>query len=99
MGAFAGAAQRLGCAFGLQLTVFVSLGHSEAWLPVAKSAVSAWPWGNAARVRFFVARSLTACGGRFRGAARASRVACGSSRGKVKLPRARSHLAKPLGYK
>ncbi|KAG0529503.1 hypothetical protein BDA96_05G104100 [Sorghum bicolor] len=44
MGAFAGAAQRLGCAFGLQLTVFVSLAHSEAWLPAAKTAVSAWPW-------------------------------------------------------
>ena len=99
MGAFAGAAQRLGCAFGLQLAVFVSLAHSEAWLPAAKIAVSAWPWGNAARVRFFPAWSLAARGGRFRGAAWAWRVAGGSSRGKVKLPRARSHLVKSPGYK
>jgi len=33
---FAGAAQQLGCAFGLQLNLFVSLAHSEVWPPGPK---------------------------------------------------------------
>jgi hypothetical protein len=54
------AAHGLGCAPGLQATVFVALARELARLWRAKIDLSAWLWGNARNPRFFPAKLVTA---------------------------------------
>ena len=53
------------CARGLQAPVFAALARERARLPGVKYDAAAWPWRNAARLRFYaarLARAQQACG-------------------------------------
>ena len=53
------------CARGLQAPVFAALARERARLPGVKYDAAAWPWRNAARVRFWRARLRAALAGDF----------------------------------